>query len=193
MVIFKQSSLSGIWDSFLIFRPPKGLGAPLLLLCHLHTSCLIGSRWLYSIYATVLGGQAIILMSPIRWSLHSIRNCTFINWLLTSLRGLWLCCVVQSLICSHNHFKSWGLHSNRGFTFMSGLSWPLAGLSLSFCLWRFQSCSFHVFKISTLWNTVAATISCHLEMQLVFLDCIFWARMLRKYFSEDYISMMLPP
>lgn len=89
MVIFKQSQslapnfigqclTSGThsWSSGL----QRVLGSPLFWFCHLqHTSCLIGSRWLYFISATVLGGQAIILMSPIRWSLHSNRNCTFIN------------------------------------------------------------------------------------------------------------------
>ena len=60
------ASCSNVWDPHMIFwAPPKGLD-------HISSSALcstLGSGWLHSIAAAVLGDHPMVLTSPIHWSL----------------------------------------------------------------------------------------------------------------------------
>ena len=118
-----SSSAFNVWNSFMNFWAPKGLGSSTspTLPSIAHISCLVISGWLHFIVNAVLSGHLTVLASPVFWHLHWEGGCTSANGLLVSLQGLPLCHTVPRLNFSPWSFQSYVLYCNWCCSFTNGI------------------------------------------------------------------------
>ena len=119
--------LSNVWNLLMIFCPPPRtwVTSPELPFVA-HTLCFLGSSYLYSTAAAILGGHLMVMASP--------KYCCLLLQLCFTNSLLWSPCIVSSLNSVTWQFQSWAINCNWGCTFTNGLPWFLTMCSLSIML-----------------------------------------------------------